>query len=150
MPAPVGRALGAAVVLLNARGEVLLVRHSYGRHNWELPGGLSEPGESVADTATREAMEEIGVDVRLERISGIYWEARWRANEDFHHFVFAGRLAEGARPEIRDVAEIRDLGWFPTERLPRPISDFTVRRIRDALEAGPPRIHSVGERVWLE
>jgi 8-oxo-dGTP pyrophosphatase MutT (NUDIX family) len=46
--------LGAAAVILNDAGHVLLVKHTYGRLNWELPGGGAEAGESIIATAIRE------------------------------------------------------------------------------------------------
>jgi hypothetical protein len=33
--------------------------------------------------------------------------------------------------------------------MPRPMSDFTMRRLRDALEPGPARVRAIGPRVWL-
>ncbi len=53
-------ALGAACVVFDGAGRVLLVHHTYGRRNWELPGGGSEPGEAPDETATRELLEETG------------------------------------------------------------------------------------------
>jgi len=50
------------VIWGNAR-RVLLVRHSYGAENWELPGGAAERDESVLETAIREVREETGLDV---------------------------------------------------------------------------------------
>jgi 8-oxo-dGTP pyrophosphatase MutT (NUDIX family) len=34
--------LGAAAVILDFEGRILLVRYSYGKNNWDLPGGKSE------------------------------------------------------------------------------------------------------------
>lgn len=36
--------LGAAAAVFDDRGRVLLVKHSYGPLNWELPGGAVESG----------------------------------------------------------------------------------------------------------
>lgn len=70
---------------------VLLVRHSYGRLNWEVPGGGSEPGESAAQTAVREAQEELGVHVTLGRLVGVMLaKARVkRVNADAQALPFA-------------------------------------------------------------
>jgi 8-oxo-dGTP pyrophosphatase MutT (NUDIX family) len=36
------KGIAAAGVILNSHGHVLLVKHSYGPLNWELPGGAAE------------------------------------------------------------------------------------------------------------
>ncbi|HNT78415.1 MAG TPA: NUDIX domain-containing protein [Anaerolineae bacterium] len=57
------RWLGANAALFDEEGRILLVKHTYGRLNWELPGGVAEPNESIVETAIREAREEIGLQV---------------------------------------------------------------------------------------
>ncbi|MEU2660161.1 NUDIX domain-containing protein [Streptomyces sp. NPDC007325] len=49
-------ALGAGIVVLDARGRVLLGLDRSGV--WELPGGGIEPGESIEEAAARELAEE--------------------------------------------------------------------------------------------
>jgi len=121
--------LGAAAFIRNAAGRMLLVRHSYGPLNWELPGGAAEEGESATETAIREVREETGLNVVPERLSGVYYEP---AN-DMHHFVLVCRLRDpGVLPVVRSP-EIIEWGWWPVDALPRPMWDFTVWRIRDAL-----------------
>jgi 8-oxo-dGTP diphosphatase len=142
-----GRSLGSAAVILDEAGRVLLVHHSYGRLNWELPGGGSELGESAVETAIREVREETGLEVAAERMTGIYYDPR----DDMHHFVFACRLADPAAVPEPDHGEITELGYFSAEALPRPISDFTIRRIADALAAETPLLPVVvGPRQFLE
>lgn len=46
--------IGAAAVIVNSEGNVLLVKHSYGKNNWDLPGGKGEDNESAEETATSE------------------------------------------------------------------------------------------------
>src|SRR5689334_1333093 len=58
----------AAVLPLDEAGRLLLVRHANGTGSWGLVGGLVEIGESPAEGAVREAAEEIGVPVRLDRL----------------------------------------------------------------------------------
>ena len=121
--------MGAAAVLLDDRGRVLLVKHSYGRLNWELPGGASEEGELIVRTALREVREETGLIVEVEKMTGVYYEQ----GRDAHHFVFLCQRPGEMQEPHPDEEEITEVGYFPSDSLPRPISDFTVRRIQDAL-----------------
>jgi len=59
-------------------------------------------------------------------------------------------VPEGSVPRAADLNEIADFGWYSAERFPRPISDFTVRRIRDALSGDPAELNVVGPRSWME
>lgn len=58
--------------------------------------------------------------------------------------------SEGSVPRVADPNEIADLGWFAFDALPRPESDFTVRRIDDALSGATAAVHLVTDRKWLE
>jgi ADP-ribose pyrophosphatase YjhB (NUDIX family) len=139
--------LGAAAVILDEQERVLLVKHTYGRFNWELPGGATEPGESVEQTVVREVREETGLDVTAERITGIYYDPE----HDMHHFVLRCRKRDDAATPYPDQSEISHLDYWPIDSLPRPISDFTVRRIQDALAALPTVLAStIAPRRWLE
>ena len=56
-----------AVVYRKAGGRILflLLKHTNGNH-WSLAKGHTEPGESEAQTATREITEETGLRVRFK------------------------------------------------------------------------------------
>ena len=63
--------IGVGIVIRNVDGSVLLERRS-DNDLWGLPGGRIEPGESILQTALREAKEETGLTVTVVRLLGVY------------------------------------------------------------------------------
>src|SRR5579872_7318054 len=126
--------MGAAAIIFDYQGQVLLVKHSYGHLNWELPGGAAEADESILATALREVWEETGLEAAGERLTGIYYDAE----TDGHHFAFLCTLVDEAKEPKPDMSEITECAYWPPDALPRPISDFTIRRIKDALSESRP------------
>lgn len=132
---PIGSAnIGAASAIFDGRGRILLVKHTYGHFNWEIPGGICLPAEPPSVGAQRELREETGVVLPEGELSGVYYESAHRFGPMIH-FVFRfsgqeGLVAHANPPEIGDV------GWFELDDLPAPMSDFTETRIRDALAEG--------------
>lgn len=61
----------SAVLFSDDRQKVLLTRRT-DNGQWCLPGGMIEPGESVAEGCEREVFEETGLNVRVTRLTGIY------------------------------------------------------------------------------
>ncbi len=142
-----GQYIGSAAIILDEAGRVLMVHHSYGHLNWEIPGGGSEPGESAIETAIREVREETGLEVGVERMTGIYWDTA----TDSHHFAFRAHQVDPSAKPVADGAEITELGFFSPDALPRPISDFTLLRITDALAGSRVDLpKTVGPRQWVE
>ena len=137
--------LGAAAVIFNDDGHILLVKQSYGHLNWELPGGAAESNESIIETALRETHEETGLRVEAQRTTGVYYEPQ----TDFLHFAFLCRRLD-SNDEFRFDAEVTECAFWPLADLPRPISDFTIRRIEDALlEKTQPLPIVVEPRKWF-
>jgi 8-oxo-dGTP diphosphatase len=131
-------------VIFDRHGRVLLVRHSYGRRGWELPGGGRRPKESLEQAVLREVREEVGVAAVAAELRAIYYEPGY----DQHHFAFLCRLPDGLVPKPSS-AEILECGYWPVDALPRPINDFTTQRITDARSTGPVPIRVLGPRQWF-
>jgi ADP-ribose pyrophosphatase YjhB (NUDIX family) len=132
---PVGRAaVGGACAIFDDRGRVLLVRHSYGARNWELPGGGSQPGETPDAAATRELAEETGLRAQPAGLAGVYFEPDEERLGPTVHFVFRFPGPDGA--PVARPPEIEEVRFWPLDELPRPMWDFTERRIHDALLDG--------------
>ena len=94
-------------------GEVLLVRrdHEPGYGRWSFPSGFVDRGEPVEQAAAREALEEAGVRVRIDRLLGVYSDA----GDPVVFIVYAATLIEG-EPAAGD--EAMEVGFFPPDALP--------------------------------
>lgn len=145
-PGPIGQtSIGSAAAIFDASGKVLLVKHTYGQLNWEIPGGIAMPNEAPLDTAHREVREETGLTIADGELTGVYYETEhWTG--PMIHFVFRFKWTGDVTPEAHPP-EISDVGWFGLDALPVPISDFTEARIREALN-GTPVYRVVLGRTW--
>ena len=61
----------SVAVIPDAAGNVLLLRARYAGR-WQLPGGVVHGGEDPRSGVVRECAEELGLPVRVERLTGIY------------------------------------------------------------------------------
>ena len=117
-------------------GAVLLVRHTYGNRDWNLPGGHIDDGEAADDTAAREMFEELGLTDLGLRAFGTFTE-----HLDHRDDTIALFTAELPRPApaaslTLDRAELRDARWFPLSALPDAIVPHAVAII-DLLVGAP-------------
>jgi ADP-ribose pyrophosphatase YjhB (NUDIX family) len=105
--------LGAATVVRDAGGRVLMVRrspHQWGGGKWCFPCGFVEWGEDVRAAAARETREEAGVEVIVGDVVQV--ESNFHDPEKPTIGVwFAATLADpAAEPHAGDDAV--DVGWF--------------------------------------
>jgi ADP-ribose pyrophosphatase YjhB (NUDIX family) len=103
------------VVLLN-ENEILLV-HRKDDGLWCLPGGITDPGETLAESALRELKEETGIKGEVKQLLGIYDSRLWHSEKriHFYHFLF---LVEAQDSTPRPSDEVFDAAYFAEDNLP--------------------------------
>jgi 8-oxo-dGTP diphosphatase len=129
--------MGAQVAVI--QGDRVLLQLRPWPPGWELPGGHCERGEDPAVTARREAEEETGYHISIERLVGVYTWAGLRSAGDV---LYLGRIT-GGRP--RRSLEAWATRFAQLDALPRTAFPWMHQRIADAFAAsqGHPPVHRV-------
>jgi ADP-ribose pyrophosphatase YjhB (NUDIX family) len=91
---------------------------------WSFPSGYVDRGEVVEQAAIRETFEEIGVDVAIDGLVGVYSTA----GEPVVLVVYAGRHVGG---EPTAGAEVTEVSVFPPDALPPMAFSHDHRIIQD-------------------
>ena len=106
-------------VVIKTRGGVVLVkrRNEPYRGKWAIPGGFVEYGESVERAAEREAMEETGIRVKLQKLLGVYSEPGRDPRGHSVSVCFIARRAGGKMEAATDAAEARVFRHIPWQEL---------------------------------
>jgi 8-oxo-dGTP diphosphatase len=103
--------LPLAVVVVVRSGDVLLV-HDRRRGQWELPGGMLEPGETPRSAALRELHEETGLAVvGLELVGAAEFELRPDGRRE-HAAVFRHQLSGAGALAPLDADEVDGTQWW--------------------------------------
>jgi 8-oxo-dGTP diphosphatase len=135
--------VGAGGLVFDAEGRLLLCQRADGA-GWCIPGGYSDAQEGPAETAVREVLEEVGLEVEIDQLLGLYSAPSpygWKVVV----VEFLMRLVGG---EARETDETTAWGWYREHELPEPIFGRHRVRIADAFavrrgEAQPPFVREL-------
>ena len=105
--------IGADAAIFNEQGHILLMERSDGS-GWCLPCGWVEPNESPAATAVREAFEETGLHVAIDRLVGVFTR---KANKRTgpHTMVAVVHLCHIVSGDLTLSHEGKALRYFPVD-----------------------------------
>jgi len=129
---------GVSACIFDEAGRVLLAHHVDSRI-WALPGGAVEPDEDPAAAVAREAREELGIELVLQGLIGVYGGPKFRVsypNGDLVSYtaiVYACRAA--GTPAACDTSEVDEV---------RFVAHLDGLRTAQWL----PSVHADGVRWW--
>ena len=122
---------GVRGLVIDAGGNVLLVRHTY-VPGWYLPGGGVDKGESAEAALARELTEEANVEI-LGRplLHGVFFNPK--ASSRDHVACYVIRAFRQIAPPVASF-EIAEARFFPAAALPPDTTRATQARIAEVLQ----------------
>ena len=131
--------LGARVVVENAAGQVLLVRHTYTK-GLNFPGGGIARGETAYESMIRELEEEGGIRVTGDAVLiGVFSNHRNMRNDHVLLYRISAERWEMVRDPIG--AEISELVWCDPNDPPSDTTPGTRRRLSEMIAKLPAAQH---------
>ena len=124
--------LAVAVVVLRDETVLLGLRAGHTRNpgTWSYPAGFVERGERVEDAAVREAREEIGLDVTLGSLLGV-WSA---TGESVVLLAYAASIGDADEPVAAD--DLLEVAWWPLSSLPPLAFEHDAEILQAAIGLG--------------
>lgn len=123
-------------------GRVLLCELTY-KSQWDLPGGVVEPGEAPAAGLVRELQEELGITVDVRGLITMNWLPAWHSWDDACIFLFDLGVIESNSTTAMTLqpTEIKSVQWCDPATVQMQATSATIELLAaiDAGEIGPYR-----------
>lgn len=116
--------VSVAGIVVRDDGRVLVIKRDDNGH-WEAPGGVLELDESFESGVRREVLEETGLEVTVERLTGVY--------KNLTHGIVA--LVYRCRPAgggPHATEEAREICWMTREEVQSAMVPAFAVRVLDA------------------
>src|ERR1044072_178082 len=94
--------VSVAGIVVDDQDRVLVIKRRDTGH-WEPPGGVRELGETFEEGVKREVLEETGVHVNVDRLTGVYKNM----NHGIVALVFRCSWASGSTDTTNEAASVR-------------------------------------------
>jgi len=129
--------VGVGAVILGRDGVVMIQRGKPPRlGSWSLPGGAQELGETVFETAVREAREETGLEIEVIGLVDVVDSIRRDdAGTVQYHYTLVDVVARATGGALRPGGDAMGARWVGFEEIPAmELWSETVRIIELAAE----------------
>ena len=105
--------VAVGTIIANSAGEVVLVRRAIepGYGLWVFPGGYVDKGEVVTAAALREAREEAGLEIRIDRLLNVY-------SYSGRPLVVIVYTATALSADLNHDEECLEARWFAPDEIP--------------------------------
>ncbi|MBT2527956.1 NUDIX domain-containing protein [Streptomyces sp. ISL-99] len=126
--------VSVAGAVLREDGRLLAIRRA-NNGTWELPGGVLELSEAPEEGVRREVLEETGIHVEVDELSGVYKNT----TRGIVALVFRCKPSGGTE---RTSDESTAVAWLTPEEVTERMSEVYAVRLLDALDEEGPHVRS--------
>ncbi len=129
----------AHVLMRDADGRILLCDTQF-KTDWELPGGIVEPGEPPRVGAEREVREELGIDLVVGRLLVADWMPPYLGWDDALELIYDGGTVTAAELEhyVLQPSEIKAARLCTLSEAAALVTPLSHRRLTIAAGLQPP------------
>jgi 8-oxo-dGTP diphosphatase len=145
---------GANVLVFGDYGELLLLLRHAGTGRWTLPGGSMELGETFAECARRQLLEETGLRAAtLEELTfyaGVEYRFTYPHGDVIDHVALLYRAHGVTGNVVPQPEEVLEHRWFPLNALPAPedlSGPLIVAMLGVASRSERPHIHALPDAL---
>lgn len=128
------RYMGAGMLITDTENNVLLLETTYKEFH-EIPGGVSETGESPRETARREVREELGLSIEPGPLLVFDSRAQPAPKGDAIMLIYDGGIINDPSTVHIDTREVARFHFEPAERLHKFCAPHMANRLQAALRA---------------
>ncbi|MFB6825119.1 NUDIX hydrolase [Streptomyces virginiae] len=126
--------VSVAGAVLREDGRLLAIRRA-DNGTWELPGGVLELTESPEAGVRREVLEETGIEVEVDALTGVYKNT----TRGIVALVFRCKPSGGTE---RTSEESTAVAWLTPDEVSAQMSEVYAIRLLDALDEAGPHVRS--------
>ena len=139
----------ADAAVIDKEGRMLLMQRADNKM-WAMPGGALEVGESAAEGAVREVLEETGVHCIAKELVSVFDSQHMKAKFSIQLYMFNFLCEPDTSKEV-ETAEFANetlmIDWFAEADLPEALDPKHVARIPKAFEMWRDRQANSGNGI---
>lgn len=131
----------AALIIKNKK--ILLLKYNYnGNIVYNIPGGNHENNEAMADTLSREMIEELNIKIVVEDLILVTEATRQNKTEKVLHLIFECKITENEPVINKNETSAEEVVWLPTEEINKVnLYPNIGNQILSRIETNNPKIY---------
>jgi ADP-ribose pyrophosphatase YjhB (NUDIX family) len=99
---------------------------------WDLPGGFMEEMESPENGVKRETREELGVEIEIKKLIGVFGPTQYPfgGQEGYNVDIYYQARIISGEPAAMTGSDVMEIKWFDPDKLPAMAFESNVKAIK--------------------